>query len=271
MYHAYWNLERRPFEEDDQAMFYYPVETHQATLLKLHYVLENRRSGAALAGLPGLGKTRLVRILLDDLEASWEPRIHVRFPRMEPDQLVAYLVGELTGRRSVATGLDANLRRLEGFLKENRERGCHAVVVIDEAHTLSGSETLETIRLLMNYVGAWTWLLVGQPGLLTALERMPTLEERLSVKCVLQPFSGDETVAYLSHRLRAAGGGDVHRVFDPEALERLHALSEGIPRRINRLADLALLVGFAEERATIQAAHVEAVAQELLLVSPAWV
>ncbi len=269
MYHAFWNLERRPFDEDDQAMFYYPGETHQATRLKLRYILENRRSGAALAGPAGLGKTRLVRTLLADLDAAWEPRIHVRFPLMEPAQLVAYLAAELTGRHERPAGLDANLRRIEGFLAENCERGCHAVVVIDEAHALSGSEALETIRLLMNYEAAWTWLLVGQPGLLTALERMPALEERLSVKCVLQPFSSDETLAYLSHRLRAAGGADVHGMFQPEALERIHQLSEGIPRRINRLADLALLIGFAEEQPTIQASHVEAVARELLLASPA--
>ena len=51
-------------------------------------------------------------------------------------------------------------------------------------------------------------------------------------------------------------------------MEALHELSHGLPRQINRLSDLALLVGYAEERNSIGADQVEAVAQELVTVTP---
>jgi general secretion pathway protein A len=57
--------------------------------------------------------------------------------------------------------------------------------------------------------------------------------------------------------------GAARPLFDHGALEMVHRLSQGIPRRINRLCDLALLIGFAEERPAISAAQVEAVAEEL--------
>ena len=119
--------------------------------------------------------------------------------------------------------------------------------MIDDAHVLCDSETMETIRLLLNYEQSWTLLLVGQPALLPALERMPELEERLGVKCLLHRFTADESTAYISHRLLAAGAQDVEAIFDADALELIHQLADGTPRRINRLADLALLIGFAEE------------------------
>jgi type II secretory pathway predicted ATPase ExeA len=269
MYKTFWKLDRRPFDNDDEPRFYYPSEIHQATLLKLHYAIENRRGAGLLAGMPGLGKTLLVRALLADLADEYEPRIHVRFPQLGPEQLVAYLAAELTGQRLPSAAVDENLHRMEACLQENTRGGRHAVVVIDDAHLLCGSDAMETLRLLLNYESAWTILLVGQPGLLPALDRMPALEERMSVKCLLQRFSIDESAAYVSHRLLAAGAKDVHTVFQPDALERIHQLADGIPRRINRLADLALLIGFAEEQRTIRAAQVEAVAEELLTAHPA--
>ena len=54
----------------------------------------------------------------------------------------------------------------------------------------------------------------------------------------------------------------------PDAMPALHALTRGVARRINRLCDLAMLIGFAEERTTITAAQLEAVSHELVAVVP---
>jgi hypothetical protein len=51
-------------------------------------------------------------------------------------------------------------------------------------------------------------------------------------------------------------------------METLHELTHGLARQINRLCDLSLLVGFAEERQTIGADQLEAVAEELVTVTP---
>lgn len=269
MYTNYWGLDCRPFDKQDEPRFYYPSETHQATLLKLHYAIENRQGAGLLAGMSGLGKTLLVRSLFDSLPEEYHPRIHLRFPQLSPEALVSYLAAELTGERSSGSSLDMHLQRIEACLAHHVDQGQHALVVIDEAHLLCGTDTMETVRLLLNYEPAWTVLLVGQPALLPALERMPELEERLGVKCLLRRFTADETVAYVSHRLRAAGAADVHAIFEPQALEVLHQRADGVPRKINRLADLALLIGFAEEQRTISADRIEAVADELATIAPA--
>jgi hypothetical protein len=52
------------------------------------------------------------------------------------------------------------------------------------------------------------------------------------------------------------------------AVEAIHRLAHGWPRRINRMCDLALLIGFAEDRKTITDAEIEAFSQELVSVSP---
>jgi type II secretory pathway predicted ATPase ExeA len=267
MYLSHWQLTSRPFDNVVRPAFYYPSEAHQATLLKLRYAIENRRGGALLAGAPGLGKSLLIEVLRRDLPDSYAPVVHVQFAQLTPRELVALLAQELAGPAAAAT-TDENVCRIEQSLAKNAAAEHHAVLVLDEAHLLRDTAAMETVRLLLNYDRWATVLLVGQPALLPALERMPGLEERLSVKCLLRRFTLEETVSYIHHRMHAAGAADVHRIFEPAALEAVQQLADGNPRRINRLCDMALLIGFAEERASIQAALIEAVATEIATASP---
>ena len=84
------------------------------------------------------------------------------------------------------------------------------------------------------------------------------------MKCQLKPLVIEETMAYVQHRLAVAGAE--RTIFEPAATERLHELSQGIPRQINRLCDLALLLGFAEEHTSIGPEQIEAVGQDLVAV-----
>lgn len=272
MYCGYWQLQRRPFDDFADAAYYYPGESHQGALLKLRYAVENRQPAALLAGPSGVGKTQLIAALSANLAEDFTPRVHLVFPQMPPAELLAYIAAELSGARSDAAtpNTQESVRRIESTLNENARHGRHAVVVVDEAQLLAETGALEMMRLLLNFETAagvgLTLLLVGLPGILPALERLPALEERLGVKCLMRPLSAGETAGYVAHRLQVAGAAS--EIFDEGALDALHRLSGGIPRRINRLADLALLIGFAEERETIGAAQIEAVCEELVTVAP---
>ena len=271
MYESYWQVDSKPFDNTSDARRYYPGEAHQGALLKLRYAIENRRGAALLTGAAGLGKTLLVHALARQLPEAFSPLVHLVFPEMPPEQLLAYLADELAATCTPTTPtVSDSVRRIQQALAENRQAGRHAVVAIDEAHLLRNSGTLETIRLLMNFEcqgqSALTLLLIGQPALLPTLERAVELDERLAVKCLLRPFTCEETHGYVQHRLSAAGAR--RPIFRDDAVEALHYLSGGVPRRINRLGDLALLIGYAEEQPSLGAAQIEAVADELVTVSP---
>jgi general secretion pathway protein A len=301
MYEAYWQLERRPFENNSDARWYYPSESHQGAMLKLRYAVENRSPAALLCGPSGSGKTLLVQQLKRHLGKRFRPLVHLVFPQMPTKDLLCYLADELTAfsleiaepstakspqsdsssqlpqkfeaSPNWAAGslsIESTVRRIHNFLSQNVALDQHAVIAIDEAHLLDESRTWEALRLLLNFEAnsrpALTLLLVGQPGLLPQIDRMPAMEERLGVKCLLRPLSVDETAAYVNFRLKAAGAK--RPIFDPAAMDTLHALSRGRARLINRLCDLALLIGFAEDRKSIGAEQFEAVADELVTVTP---
>src|SRR5437762_3805236 len=152
MYQAYWQLDGRPFEHASDERYYYAAESQRGALLKLRYVLENRRGAAVLAGESGLGKTLLVQKLLGELDENFSPRVHLVFPQMPADQLLTYLAYQLTGQHSPTTStIDQSVQRIQRLLDDNAQAGKHAVIVIDEAHLLNNRQPLETIRLLMNF------------------------------------------------------------------------------------------------------------------------
>jgi general secretion pathway protein A len=282
MYESYWKLQHKPFASGCDPRFYYPGQSHQAALLKLRYAVENRCGGAILAGPSGSGKTLLVSMLRSAIAEQFSPVVHLVFPEMSTESLLGCLAEGLDGadghRHPPGAGPDAagvesvqhSVRRIERFLAGNAGQGKHAVVVIDEAHLVESGRTWEALRLLLNFESegrpAMTLLAVGQPGLLPMMDRMPHLEERLGVKCLLRPFTPTETAEYVQHRLCVAGRAQ--SCFEPEALATLHELTQGIPRRINRLCDLALLIGYAEQRASISSEQLEAVCEELVTVAP---
>ena len=274
MYEAYWQLDAKPFEWTPHTEFYYPGEAHQGALLKLRYAIENHRGAALLAGAPGLGKTLLLQRLRQQLDERFAPLVQLVFPQMTTPELLAWLADAFdppaTPVRGALPPVNHSVDRILAALEANSSRGRQAVVVLDEAHLVEDYDTLEALRMLLNFETSTglglTLVLAGQPSLLSTFERMPHWEERLGIKCLLRPLNVAETMAYVSHRLTAAGAR--RPIFAADALEAIYYLTQGNPRRINRLCDLALLIGFAEQCAEITIEELEAVAGELVTVQP---
>ncbi len=271
MYEDYWQLATKPFEPTAAEAFRFPSATGQAALHKLRYAVESRRGAALLAGPSGVGKTLLIDILQEQLGDNIGQFVRVVFPLMSSRDFLVYLAEQLGTPPADPPQhtIEESLRRLEFAFQENARRSQHAVIVVDEAHLLEDGGLLETLRLLLNLQtdgqSAFTLLLLGQTSLVSAMQRNSALDERLDMKMLLQPLAEEETAAYIQNRLQAAGA--TREIFAPEALETAYHLSGGIPRQINRLCDLALVVGFAGRQHTIDAEQLRSVNDELVTVS----
>jgi general secretion pathway protein A len=271
MYLDYWQLATKPFEPCSDRAVFYPCEAQEAALLKLRYAVENRRGAALLAGPAGVGKTMLVQLFRGELAETFRPQAHLVFPQMSSRDLLVYLAEQLGAPPSDPPRhtIEESVRRLEFLLQQNAQRGRHAVVVVDEAHLLEDCGALETLRLLLNFEVSGqptlTLLLVGQMSLISAVGRLRSLEERVAVKTLVRSFTVEETAGYVRHRLQAAGAA--RDIFTPDAFEALHYLGHGTARQINRLGDLALLVGFADKLPRLAAQQIEAVSEELVAIA----
>ena len=154
------------------------------------------------------------------------------------------------------------VKALQDRLLELYAANRKVVVMIDEAHAMP-PETLEEIRLLSNLESNKHKLLhivlFGQPELDERLGRsdMRQLKERITHNFALEPLRRNDIGEYLMFRIRAAGyrGPDL---FTPAAIQLISKASEGLTRRINILADKALLSAFSESKHQIDRRQVKA-------------
>jgi type II secretory pathway predicted ATPase ExeA len=244
LYETHFGLVGRPFGETVNPSAYLALPSRDAVLRRLRYGLERGQGPALLFGPPGTGKTLLARALARELAS---PSAHLTFPAMPASELLAFLAEELgAATRGGASTLSDSLRGLRSWLSSAVARGERPFLVVDEAHLIDDATTFESLRLLLNFATTGppdlSLLFVGGPEVLLHLPA--SLSDRLSARCLLGALTEAETGAYILGRLAACGA--TAPLFAAEALALLHRAAGGIPRRLNRLADLALLIAYAE-------------------------
>src|SRR5438128_6526827 len=112
--------------------------------------------------------------------------------------------------RCARTSKTEVLFALNQMLLHQSQQGRTTVLIVDEAHNLEW-EVLEEIRLLGNLENRrgkmLQILLAGQPELDRKLEapEYRQLKQRIALRCVLQPFQLEDTLAYIQSRLKRAG------------------------------------------------------------------
>lgn len=259
MYEEHFGLRPRPFGAPSGPDDHVALASRDTTLRRLRYGLEHGRGPALLFGPPGTGKTLLVQALARDLGGR---SVHLTFPAMPAADLMAYLADELAAPDPGLAGLGGSVRRLRSGLSASAARGERPLLIVDEAHLIDDPSTFETLRLLLNFATLGppdlSLLIVGGPEVLLRIP--PALADRLAARCLLGPLTLDESAAYVLGRLEVAGAASP--LFDPPALAELHRSADGLPRRLDRLADLALLIAYAEESPRPDAATVRAAARE---------
>jgi MSHA biogenesis protein MshM len=267
MYERYWKLERPAFQGDHAPGSYFESRTHQAAILKLRYLIDRRLGAGLLIGAHGLGKTFLMHVLESQVDG---PVARLVFPQMSPNELLAYLASKLGAELpnpGDALRTDLVLQVLERRLSQLASQGRHPILIVDEAQVLT-PEHFQILHLLLNLPAEanshFSLILVGEPDLLPKVQRIGGLDDRIAVRTTLRSLTEEETGGYVRHRLSTAGSAA--EVFTEEALHTLWQVSQGIPRRINQLCDLSLLVGYADCLTSVSPIEVEAAADELVSV-----
>lgn len=244
MYREYWNLGRSPFENTPDPEFLYLSRTHREALDWLTYGIVGRKGAVVLTGDIGCGKTVLSRKVIQDLPSQDFEIAVVVNPSLSPVELLREILHQLGLAAAPQSKVDL-LHALNSALITNHQARKNTVIVIDEAQAIKNAETLEELRLLLNFQLNDTYLLtlvlIGQPEWAERLSDLPQLKQRVSVSYNLVPLQAQETEAYITHRVRTAGAQ--RNLFTPEAAQFVHSSTRGTPRRINTLCDRCLLVG----------------------------
>ena len=261
LYLAHFGLERAPFSITPDPRFFYPGAGRAELLQAIEYSVQHQEGIVVVTGEVGSGKTMLCRKLLDSLPQGLES-IYLANPSLRRREIVAALLRDLDGRQR-PDPLDA----LQQVLIARYMAGRRVMLVVDEAHVMP-HESLEQIRLLSNLeTGRHKLLqivLFGQPELDEVLldPRMRALRDRIVERFAMRALDRGLVGDYLEHRMRCAGLVGPSP-FGPGAVRELWELAGGLVRRINLLADKALLSAFVRRHERVDRRDVERARLEL--------
>lgn len=250
MYDSFYNLKKKPFQLNPDPEFFFNSAVHRRALAYLRYGLAQGEGFVVVTGVPGTGKTMLVKELFETL----------RNENIVAGLMVTSQVGAEDTLRIIAAtfGLsydgDAKailLKNLENFFKSRAREGKRVLLVVDEAQNLP-LQSLEELRMLLNFElegrPIFQVFMLGQDELRLTLQggKMEQVRQRVTATYHLRPLEKEETREYIVHRLATAGWNH-----DPElseaAFDEIYRYTGGIPRVVNTLCDRLLLYGYLEE------------------------
>ncbi len=270
MYAPYFGLRHPPFSIAPDPRYLFMSERHREALAHLLYGLDAGGGFVLLTGEVGAGKTTVCRCFLEQIPSHCNVA-YIFNPKLTVHELLRSVCDEFgvphkPGASGVETVKDY-IDPLNASLLAAHGAGRNTVLIIDEAQNLS-ADVLEQLRLLTNLETSERKLLqiilIGQPEL-RAMVASPALEQlaqRVIARFHLDALSLDETQQYIAHRMAVAGlQGPLP--FSARAMRRVHALSRGIPRRINLLCDRALLGAYAAGVRGVTVAMVNRAAREV--------
>jgi len=268
MYLSHFELNEKPFKISTDPRFLWLGEKHKEALATLLYGILYNDGYVVVTGDVGTGKTTLASALMNEL-GDRVIAVKVPFPDFESLDFLKLI--------STAYGIDNSFQSkgsffslFTSFLHNSSSAGKKVILIIDEAQRLTSEHLMELLQLsnieengsrLLNIV------FVGQNEFNDILleESNRALRQRVTINYNLGTLTRDETNQYIAHRLKVAQGE--RGIFPPEAIEEVFLFSAGVPRLINIVCDLALLMTYFEGGKIVRPEAVKECVQRLRLPS----
>jgi len=265
MYYDYFGLNQAPFKITPDTSLFFPGGNRGAVLNALIYAITSGEGIVKVVGEVGSGKTMLCRMLEVELPENVE-KVYLANPSLSPDNILHAIAFELKLPVEASDNRIKVMNELQKYLLQRHSENHQVVMFVEEAQSMP-IETLEEIRLLSNLETTQNKLLqivlFGQPELDQMISRrdIRQLKERITYSFYLSPFKTAEIRDYLNSRLRACGYRS-SEIFTTSAIREIARFSNGLLRRINILADKAMLAAYAANTHKVSAGHARMAARD---------
>jgi MSHA biogenesis protein MshM len=267
VYLKHFGLNSKPFLVTPETESFYKGGSRKNLLESIEYVLANEEGIVKITGEVGSGKTTICRYLLKTLPARFKS-IYIADPTLSREQML-FAVADGLGVEFSRRNPEAMVVALQKKLGEYYEEGRKIVLMVDEAHAMP-EETLDQIRLLSQLEAGGNRImqviLLGPQELdhNLALPELRAVRDRIVHAFRIKRLTLADIAEYLSFKM-ANAGYEGPQVFSQNAVRLIGRLSNGLPRRINVVADKALLSSSLDLRFEVRSRDIASAAREIKL------
>ena len=216
-------------------------EQHKESYSRLKYIVQSKGFGL-LTGLPGTGKSSIIRMLETSLDKSEYLFCYINDSELKPKSLYASILYAMNIEPySFLNKLKRQFAEAASTLYYSENKSL--VLVIDNAQDLP-EKSIREVRYLLNFeidsFSPLSIILIGQPELWDTL-RLRSFEPVF--QCILNhyrlfPLDIKQTREYIIHHLKLS---NLDMLFPDDVVEKIYAFSKGIPRVINNICRHCLI------------------------------
>jgi len=251
---AWFGLKRFPFDKNIKSRDVLETEPLKECSARFDYI--KRRGGIMLlTGDPGVGKTLALRRYVQELNENLFKTYYTPLSTLSRSDLL-YHINRILALPSRLSKSIVYFQIQQALLESKEQLGKTVLFIIDEAHLLQ-TGPLEELRLLTNFkmdsYDPFILVLAGQSDLRRVMEFsvMEPFNQRIAIRYHMPGLSIDECKRYATHHLKLAGAKEP--IFDEKALEAVHEISFGIPRKIGTVIEQALTYAMFDQKRTVTA------------------
>lgn len=239
MYEQHFGLKKRPFRANASGTDVFVGPHMAATMAGIKKALSRTDTISIVTGAVGSGKSTLVNRAIESMGASCRS-IHVARMRLDSNDVLEFLLDEL-GVEDRPNGTIQKFALFRRELKNLESSGNRIIIAIEDGVRL-GADALAEIEALTaadagESEGA-TVVIMGDEGLDTVLAdpQLARFRQRSRKQFTSASLPKAELRGYLRHCFRIAGS-DFEKIFETNAPDLLHHLSDGIPRIANSIVE----------------------------------
>ena len=259
---AKWSWNDAPFSTKPDPRRFYPAVSQEESLSRLHFLVDNHRRLGILTGPSGCGKSLLLEVVAKQFRFQNRQVVLESVMGVDVDEFLWKVAAGLGTNPAITTSTRQLWRDIDDVIAANRYQCLSTVLLFDDVEEAEADVLSSITRLVQGDKSDDSRLTVV---LACNSNRTHLLGSRIPELCdlrvELEPWSDEEVSEFVRNSLTSAACSS--DLFTPEALELLSEATEGVPRRVQQLAQLSLVAAAAQDLDEIDEETLAAVRREL--------
>lgn len=244
-----WSLHESPLGAQDYKAPVYESPGYDEALSRLLFIIEQQRHCGILFGPAGAGKSLMLGQLVQIVKRGGREVAAVDLHGRGAAEVLWELCGELGLSPRYGDSAFILWRRVLDHFLSNRGIAFPTVLVLDHVDQ-GGEESAGLVDRLIHLAsqGNGLTLILALRG--QHLSELPeTFRDATDIRVELTWLDREQCGAFVRHVFQSPS--DDLPVFEERAIDRLYSISEGSPRLLSHLCDLALLAAMAAEESSV--------------------
>ncbi len=258
-YLRHWKLPRSPFIIGANGRGMFTDGTTEEAMARSEFLVEQGKRLGLVIGPSGVGKTTFLKHFCKTRN-SLSPRENLALIDLrsaDGDMLASRILSAIDPCQDTPLSTQNCWSRINDHLFAESAIGHRTVLMLDNVHDVNDN-VYQTISQLWSAQIPWCMLLSVDDDSIVNLPRW--ILDQCDLKIELPSWDLGQTADYFDFALDQAGGnGDI---FNGQAITRIQELSDGIPRKIVQISELALVAGAVRKSEKVTSELVDQVCDE---------